>query len=234
MGTHSVAVVGQVNAIETLVDLSVVLDAGTQVYPGDPQPRFSVATRIETEGYNLLDVHIGSQSGTHVDSPYHFKNDGLRLEDCDPSLFVGPGVFIDVRRHGPRQPIEEKDIGPYEDRLGPGTIAVFHTGWSQHYGTADYFDHPFLHADACERMLNRGVRTFAIDCINLDETILDKREPNFACHLQIAQAGGIISENLTNLAAVDFVDPIVSLLPVRFGGDADGAPCRAVAFKLRS
>lgn len=221
-------------AIERIVDLSVTLDAGTQVYPGDPQPRFSVAARIDAQGYNLLDVHIGSQIGTHVDSPYHFKEDGLRLEDCDLSLFVGPGIFIDVRGHGPRQPIEEKDIAPYEERLRPGTIAVFHTGWSQHYGTAAYFDHPFLDATACERMLNSGVRTVALDCINLDETILDESEPNFACHLQIAEAGGIISENLTNLAAVDFVDPIVSLLPLRFGGDADGAPCRAVAFKLRS
>lgn len=226
--------VSGVGAIERVVDLSVVLDAGTQVYPGDPQPGFSVATRIETDGYNLLDVHIGSQSGTHVDSPYHFKDDGLRLEDCDLSLFVGPGIFIDVRGHEPRQPIEMRDIAPYEDRLGPRTIAVFHTGWSRHYGTVSYFDHPFLDANACERMLNNGVRTFALDGINLDETILDDREPNFSCHLQIADAGGIICENLTNLAAVDFEDPIVSLLPVRFGGDADGAPCRAVAFKVRS
>lgn len=234
MGIDPVAVVSPVGVIERIVDLSVIVDADTQVYPGDPQPRFSVATRIDTEGYNLLDIHIGSQSGTHVDAPYHFKDDGLRLEDCDPSLFVGPAVLIDVRGHGPRQPIEEEDIEAYDDRLGPGTIAVLHTGWSQHYGTAGYFDHPFLDKRACERMLDRGVRTFALDCINLDETILDDREPEFACHLQVAEAGGIISENLTNLAAVDFDDPIVSLLPVRLGGDADGAPCRAVALKLRS
>ena len=220
---------------ERIVDLSLVLDASTQVYPGDPQPRFSIATTIAGEGYNLLDVHIGSQSGTHVDSPYHFKEDGLRLEDCDPSLFVGPALLIDVRGHGARQPITAADVAPYKERLAPGAIACLHTGWSdEHYGTDRYFDHPFLEGAACAQMLERGVRTFAIDCINLDETILDDREPNFTCHHQIAEVGGIIAENLTNLAAVEFPDPIVSLLPVRFGGDADGAPCRAVAFKMRS
>jgi len=81
-------------------------------------------------------------------------------------------------------------------------------------------------------MLEAGVRTFAIDAINLDETVLDERDPDFTCHLQIAAAGGIISENLTNLSAVDMDGPLISLLPIRFGGDADGAPCRAVAMQV--
>ena len=220
-------------AVERIVDLSVVLDDGTQVYPGDPQPRFSVATRIESEGFNLLHVEIGSQSGTHVDSPYHFRDDGLRLEDCDLGLFVGPGVVIDVRGKGPRERITLEDIAPYEQRLRTGAIALFHTGWSDiHYGSDTYFDHPFLEGSACGRMLSWGVRTFAIDCINLDETVLDEREPDFSCHVQIAAAGGIIAENLRNVGAIDFDDPLLSLLPIRFGGDADGAPCRAIALRL--
>lgn len=126
------------------------------------------------------------------------------------------------------------DIAPYEERFRPGAIVCFHTSWSEtYYGSDRYFDHPFLTGDACTFMLDRGIRTFAIDCINLDETILDDREPNFTCHHQIAERGGIISENLTNLSAIDFPNPIVSLLPLRFGGNADGAPCRAVAFQVR-
>jgi kynurenine formamidase len=222
-------------SIEHIVDLSLVLGEDTQVYPGDPQPRFSIATTIEGEGYNLLDVHIGSQSGTHVDSPYHFKGDGLRLEQCGLSLFLGPATIIDMRQHEARQPITVEDLGPNEEQFESGSIACFHTDWSeQHYGSDRYFDHPFLDGEACSMMLERGVRTFAIDCINLDETILDEREPNFTCHNQIAEAGGIIAENLNNLAAIDFPNPFVSLLPIRFGGDADGAPCRAVAFSFRS
>jgi len=216
-----------------VVDLSLVLDDDTQVYPGDPQPRFTVATRIETEGYNLLAVEIGSQSGTHVDSPYHFLGGGFRLEDCDPSLFVGAGVIVDARHLGPREQITWELVSRYEPQMQSGSIVVLHTGWSEkHYGTGRYFDHPFLDGDACAHMLEAGVRTFAIDAINLDETVLDERDPDFTCHLQIAAAGGIISENLTNLSAVDMDGPLISLLPIRFGGDADGAPCRAVAMQV--
>jgi kynurenine formamidase len=221
--------------IERIVDLSVVLDGATQVYPGDPQPRLSVATRIESHGFNLLHVEIGSQSGTHVDSPYHFRSDGPRLEDCDLELFLAPGVVMDLRGKAPRERITVDDIEPYESRLGAGVIAILYSGWSdRHYGTDSYFDHPFLDVAACERMLSWGVRTFAIDAINIDETILDEREPDFSCHHLIVRAGGIIAENLCNLGAIDFDEPLISMLPIRLGGDADGAPCRVVAIRLKT
>ena len=38
-------------AVERIVDHSVVLDEGTQTYPGDPEPMISVAARIESEGF---------------------------------------------------------------------------------------------------------------------------------------------------------------------------------------
>jgi kynurenine formamidase len=75
------------------------------------------------------------------------------------------------------------------------------------------------------------VRTFVIDALNVDETVFEA-EAEFPCHLAFLGAGGVFAENLTNLGAVDFEDPILSLLPIRLGGDADGAPCRAVALKL--
>jgi kynurenine formamidase len=218
--------------VDRIVDLSVVLDQDTHVYPGDPKPELSVATRIEREGFNLLSLRIGSQSGTHVDAPYHFIEGGARVEECDPGLFVGPGVIVDVRGHRDRQPITWDDIAPYEDGLRPGSIVALHTGWSDRYmGTERYYDHPFLHPEACGRLLDLGIRTVGIDALNLDQTVLDG-EAEFPCHLEFLGAGGVFAENLTNLGAVDFEDPILSLLPIRLGGDADGAPCRAVALKL--
>ena len=217
-----------------VVDLSLVLDPNTQVYPGDPQPRIGVATTIAKEGYNLLELYLGSQSGTHVDSPYHFLDSGPVLDGCPLSLFIGPGVVVDVRGHEPRTPIAWSELEPYSSRFEPGAIVALRTGWSDaHYGTDDYFEHPYLSGDACAQLLTMGVRTFLTDCINLDETVLDaEREPSFPCHDQIAAAGGIISENITNVGAIDFDDPVISIMPIRLGGNADGAPCRAVALQL--
>jgi kynurenine formamidase len=215
------------------VDLSVVLDDRTQTYPGDPEPELSVATTIEGQGFNLLDVRIGSQSGTHVDAPYHFIENGPVLEDTPLERFAGPGVIVDVTGHKPRQPITWSSFEPYEDRIRPGAIVALRTGWSdRHFGTGRYFDHPYLEPAACSRLLERGIRTVAIDALNVDETVVDG-ESAFPCHMEFLGAGGVFSENLTNLGAVDFTDPLIMLMPIRLGGDADGAPCRAVALDVR-
>jgi kynurenine formamidase len=55
--------------------------------------------------------------------------------------------------------------------------------------------------------------------------------PGDPCHLLVAAIGGIVVENLTNLEAVDFGEPLISVLPLRLTG-ADGGPTRAVAIDL--
>ncbi|MEQ1735256.1 MAG: cyclase family protein [Rhodoglobus sp.] len=218
--------------IERVIDLSLPLDAGTQVYPGDPEPRFAVHSTIARDGFNLLSVQMGSQTGTHVDAPYHFDEATLRIDELPLERFVGPGVVVDVRGIGAREPIVWEHIAPVAERLSPASVLLLHTGWSTHYGTDRYFDNPFLDADACRRVLELGVTTFGIDAINIDETP-DETHPGigFPVHHLIAQAGGVICENLTNVAAIDFRDPWISLLPLAFQ-KADGAPVRAVAMKF--
>jgi kynurenine formamidase len=214
-----------------IVDLSVPLSESTQVYPGDPQPRIEPAATVEADGFNVLSLHIGSQTGTHVDAPYHFRTDGPRIDELDLSLFVGDGVVIDVTGLAPRARIGWQAIAPSAERLRPGTIALLRTGWAEHYQTGAYFDHPFLDADACRRMLDLGVRTFLLDFPNIDETP-DAEHPGegFPVHHLIAAAGGVIGENLRNFERIDFA-PFISCLPLRLAG-ADGAPVRAVAMDL--
>ncbi|WP_433833149.1 cyclase family protein [Actinoplanes sp. CA-015351] len=216
--------------VRRIVDLSVPIGSETQIYPGDPVPRLSVHSTVERDGFNLLNVDIGSQTGTHVDAPFHFQDSGLRVDQLDLGLFTGPGVLIDVRGLGPRGRISW-DL--FSDVVfPPGAIALMCTGWSAFYGTPAYFDHPYLEADACRRMLDLGVRTFCIDAINIDETPSDAHPGvGYPVHHLIASAGGVIGENFRNLELVDFPDPLVSCLPLALE-NADGAPVRAVAMQL--
>lgn len=217
--------------IPRVVDLCVPVDSGTVVYPGDPAPRFEVHSTIERDGFNLLDVHIGSQSGTHVDAPYHFEPDGLRLDELPIERFVGPGVLVDAVGLPARGEIGWEHVAPVADRLAAGVIVLLRTGWSAHYGARIYFEHPFLGAEACERMLDLGVRTFCIDAINIDETPDDSHPGvGFPSHHLIARADGVIGENfrLDDLPERDF---LVVCTPIRLTG-ADGGPVRAVAIEL--
>lgn len=215
-----------------MVDLSHVVGAGTVVYPGDPEPRLRVHSTIERDGFNVLSVAIGSQTGTHVDAPYHVDAGTPRIGELPLERFFGPAVVVDVSGLGARERITWQHVAPYAERLRPGTIVLLRTGWSTRYGTDAYFDHPFLEAEAARRMLELGVRTFCVDAINIDETP-DAEHPGvgFPVHHLIAEAHGVIGENFTNLAAVDWPDPVVSCLPIALEA-ADGAPVRAVAMEV--
>jgi kynurenine formamidase len=216
--------------VRRVIDLSHRVDEETQVYPGDPAVRLEPATTIAADGVNVLNVH----SGTHVDAPYHFIENGERIDTMDVRLFFGRAVVMDVRGKGPRERITVEDLRPYEGRLSEGVVAVLRTGWDDHYGTVRYYDHPFLDRRAAQLIVDAGVRTVAIDALNVDETVLDGLHPEgYPVHHLILGAGGVIAENLTGLEAVDFPDPFIGLLPVKLGG-SDGAPVRAVALEIVS
>jgi kynurenine formamidase len=220
-------------AILEVVDLSVPLREGVQTYPGDPQLAFAPHSTVARDGFNLLEVHMGTQTGTHVDAPFHFEDDAPTLDALPMSRFLGPGLIADVRGLGAREAITRTHLADALAAVQPDTIVLLHTGWSRSFGTAAYFDHPYLDADACRALLDAGVRTIGIDAINLDETPDDDHPGvGFPVHHLVAQAAGVICENLTNLAAVGTVEPTVSLLPIAFIG-TDGAPVRAVAYTER-
>jgi len=219
--------------ITRLVDLSVPVGPGTVVYPGDPEPRLSVHSTIDDDGFNLLSVAIGSQTGTHVDAPFHFDAGTPRIDELPLDLFLSTAVVVAASGLGARGRITWDHVAPVASRLAPGTIALLRTDWSRRYGEPAYFASPFLDSDACRRMLDLGVRTFCIDAINIDETPDDQHPgEGFPVHHLIAEAGGVIGENFRNLAAVDWPDPTVMCLPIALEG-ADGAPVRAVAVELR-
>ena len=63
---------------------------GCVVYPGDPAPKRKVLCDMDKgDTYNLTAFAMCAHNGTHVDAPYHFYNDGKRIEDIDLEAFVG-------------------------------------------------------------------------------------------------------------------------------------------------
>jgi len=210
-----------------LVDLSHPLAETVPIYPGDPEPRIYPATTVAADGYNLSHVHIGTQTGTHIDAPFHFRDEGATIDRMPLELTVGPAVVVRVPGKRPFEEITLADLRPYRSRLAPGRIVLFATGWYEHAGTARFFEHPYLAADVGRAILEAGVLTIAIDTLNADRTGGDE----FPIHDMFADAGGFIAENLAGTAALDAAaEPLLMLFPLNIVG-CDGAPVRAVALE---
>ena len=210
-----------------VVDLSHPLTAATPIYPGDPEPRIFTATTVTNEGYNLSHVHLGTQTGTHVDAPFHFRDDGATIDRMPLDMTVGPAVVVPVPGKTAGQTITLADLEPHRAALRPGAIALFCTGWYVNAGNEVFFRHPYLEAAVGQALLDAGVTTVAIDTLNADFTGGDE----FPIHDMFADAGGLIAENLAGTTALTpGVEPLLLLLPLNLVG-CDGAPVRAVALE---
>lgn len=214
-----------------LIDLSVPIATGMPVYPGDPQVAIAPALSAAADGVNVLHLDMGSQSGTHVDAPFHIDDALPTLNELPLERFWGRAVVVDARGAEPRTP-----LGPSlferclsEGRPRAGDIVLVATGWSRHWGGDDYLAHPYLTREAAELLVAAGIRTVGIDALSVDPTPAD----DFPAHRILCGAHAVIAENLTGLDplldAQTAGEPIeVSLLPLRLPA-ADGAPVRAVA-----
>ncbi|OHV47589.1 cyclase [Pseudofrankia sp. BMG5.36] len=204
------------------------------VYPGDPEVAVSAALTVADSGVNVRRVHLGSQTGTHVDAPYHVDDALPRLDEIPLARFAGPAVLLDARRYGPGA-----EIGPeaMPAALPDGAVVVIVTGWSAHWGTDQYLRHPYLGADAARALVEAGARTVAVDAASVDRTTGPDEEFTLPAHQILCRAGAVIAENLTGarrlLAARDAGHAIeMFLFPLALAG-SDGAPIRAVARTTR-
>ncbi|MDF5752734.1 cyclase family protein [Spongiactinospora sp. TRM90649] len=213
-----------------IVDLSVPIETGMPVYPGDPEVTVSPALTAAADGVNVLRVHLGSQSGTHVDAPNHIDDSLPGLDALPLDRFFGPATVADVRGLPPGAAIGPESLAP---ALRPGHILLIATGWSDYWGTGHYLSHPHLTAEAARLIVGSGVRTVAIDALSVDPTPPDEKGEFLPAHRVLCGAHAVIAENLRNLGTVLAERPDgpfeVSLLPLRLAGAADGAPVRAVA-----
>lgn len=213
-------------------DLSHELDSETQVYPGDPSFSCRRVASIQKDGFNVTSLSLGSHTGTHIDAPSHFVDNGKTIDQVDLSLLLGPAVVLDVSGKEPRKRITWDELvrkgitSLFEDYH----ILILRTGWSKHWKTSTYLDHPFLDSQAAKRLLDLGMRVLGVDTMSPDETHTDEAaDGDFGVHEAILAADGMIVENLTGLEQLPGIRPHVCLLPMKIA-HCDGSPVRAIAW----
>lgn len=213
--------------VKKFVDLSWDLTEQTPIYPGDPEPKITVATTLEKEGYNLSGVYVGTQTGTHVDAPYHFSNEGDTIDEMELDFFFGEAVVIRVTDKKAREEITMEDVMPHDGKIKEGTIVLFNTNWYKKVGTEEFFEHPYVSGEVAEYLVKKGVRFLCIDTINADQT----GGTEFPVHALFSEKRLMIGENMAYFDHIDFENVVVAAFPLKIVG-TDGSPVRAVAMEI--
>ena len=201
----------------TLIDISQPLREGVPTWPGDTKFYFDLGNTKEQGGsVNVGRLTMSTHTGTHVDAPYHFRDDGAKVADLDPEVFVGPALVVAVEGGG--------GVGAAElerhDLDGVARLLLRTGSWPDRDRFPERTRH--LEPDAAELLAGKGVRLVGVDTPSVDP--LDSEE--LPAHNALLEAGVHILEGLV----LDRVEPgeygLISLpLPLR---DADASPVRAV------
>ncbi|KAF1078949.1 cyclase family protein [Methanogenium sp. MK-MG] len=195
------------------IDLTRSFPEPACTYPGDFVPE---CRRFQRDGYRVSVVVAGSHSGTHIDSPAHYIEDGLTIDRIPPETFIGPVTIVDLGVR--RSAIRPEDIRPWMD----AERLIIKTGYSEK--TSFDPEYASLDEDAADLVAASGIRV-----IGIDTPSIEAYEGTGDVHRRILGAGIPVIEYL-NLSGVSEGEYYMIALPLKIT-DGDGAPARVIVQK---
>jgi len=208
-----------------IIDISLPVSASLPVWPGDPPVWKERIQKMEQgDDANVTALRFGAHTGTHMDAPYHFIENGRTIDEIAPHEMIGTVqvvqiddkidlITVDV--------IEHLHIDPAIQKI------LFKTRnshlWAEHQKE---FDTGYVGIDesAANRLVEMGIRLLGVDYLSVAPY-----ENQTPVHQTLLGAKIILLEGL-NLSEVTPGIYELVCLPLKLAG-ADGAPARAVLFQ---
>ncbi|MFH0799237.1 MAG: cyclase family protein [Pseudomonadota bacterium] len=202
-----------------IYDVTLALEEGMPIYPGDPPFRRRVVSSLAKGASSELSViETGTHVGTHVDAPAHMVRGGKRVDRLPLDALVGPALVVDMRR------IKGHIDVPHLKRIGwRGAMRIlFRTRNSGRWARARAFGRSFtaLTGDAARFLVDKGIKLVGVDGLSVDGF----KSGTHPAHIPLLKAGVVIVEGL-NLEGVPAGKYQLFCGPLKIK-DGDGAPAR--------
>lgn len=213
------------------IDLTLPISASLPGFPGSPGPQFIPWSGLEEDGYNMELLFLSSHTGTHLDAPYHFARNGIKIDQIPLGRLMGRASLLRLDIKADAR-ITRSDIIAFEKRSGrirAGASIFLLTGWQKNLKKKNYFtENPGLSASAARHLASRGINMVGTDSPSIDPG----NAKSFPAHRILSGSGVLIVENLANLDRIPSDTFDFTILPLRLKG-ATGSPVRAVATTQR-
>ncbi len=167
--------------------LSYPLAEDAPVWPGNPPAAQTEVYSAIARGdlANMTIITLFSHSGTHLDAPRHFNDDGPAAVEVpiDRFVFSRPYVVEVPRPEGGM--IHRGDLEPHAGQMREADLLFVHTGWSSMRLSDPHRyvnNNPMLHPDGARYLMETfpALRGLAIDApsIGAPTHILETVEPH--------------------------------------------------------
>ena len=201
------------------IDVTLPIRSGMFVYANNPEVHLERAQSIaEGATSNVSRLDFGVHTGTHLDAPLHFLEDGGDAATIPLDVLNGPCVVVDATS------LHDDIDAAALDRLslpaggeGAGRL-IFKTPNSKLWGRTD-FTRDFIRfvESGAQRMVDAGVRLIGIDYLSIGDQ---------DAHRTFLSSGVVPLEGL-DLREVEPGPYRLMCLALKIVG-SDGAPARAV------
>ena len=204
-----------------LIDISMPIGEAMTVWPGDPAPRLERVRSIgRGDACNLTRILLGAHTGTHVDAPHHFIDEGERIEGIPLDSLIGPCRVV-ATAPGPlveRDDLERQGIGERE------RILLKTDNSSRRHALGGEFRRDFtaLSSGAAAYLAERETLLLGIDCLSVEPF----DSPGNPVHRILLGKKIVLLEGL-DLSRVEPGPWELLCLPLSIPG-IEGAPARAV------
>lgn len=204
------------------IDISYPYYEGMAIYPGNPGFSMEDYYNISKgDSCNISEIRMGTHTGTHIDAPTHFIQNGKSVDRIPLEVMNGKTKVLDftgiadIDTDNLRQSINE-----------PDSIILFKTDNSSHFKDKNVLDEfVTLTYEAADYLAEIGIRMIGIDYMTVERP-RTKREAGKSVHNSLLKNDIVILESI-NLEGVDEGQYILHCFPLSIVG-ADGSPVRAV------
>ena len=183
------------------------------VWPGDPKPEKKTLCSMEKgDTINLTAISMCAHNGTHVDAPFHFINEGKRVDDIPLEKFIGWAYVADfegvVAAEDARNILEKAESLNKESAKkilikGQSTVSL----------------------DAAKVFAERKV-----DLVGNESQTVGPEDGPMAVHKELLGAEVVLLEGV-RISQVPEGVYFLNAAPINLAG-AEGAPCRAVLIEI--
>lgn len=205
-----------------IFDVTVPITNSMAVWPGDPAVNNHLVAAIENgDEADVTAIHMSAHTGTHIDAPRHFVENGDGIESLHLSTLLGEVEVVEIDSN-----VDHIDVdtlaGLNKERWK--TRVLFKTRNSRlRLIEKQSFDQAFtaLLPEAANYLVNRGVKLVGIDYLSIAPF-----ENGMDTHLAFLKNNVIVIEGL-NLSDVSAGIYNLIALPILLE-NGDGAPARVL------
>ena len=201
-----------------LIDVSVPLDAQLPTYPHNTPFTLEPIKRLARgDSSNVSTLHMSAHTGTHVDAPRHFFDDGAGTEALPLELLIGRARVIDVSSRA----VGAEDLSAID--LSDDIRVLIKTRNSRLWGSSEFqADYVGVTESGAKHLVEHGIKVVGVDYLSVEQF----HNPGAPAHHVLLGAGVIVIEGL-DLRQVEPGIYEMLCLPLRVVG-SDGAPARVV------